>query len=90
MPHPATQKPIVWINFGEDGFDAIYLNFPWIITSNNETFTVKINYIKWTFNYENRIQVKIHPRGNPSKSQQLDIDESQPFFKSLADALLEY
>ena len=34
--------------------------------------------------------MEIHPQGNPTASQLLDIDELPPLFKSLATALLNY
>ena len=91
MPHPANQNPVVWNTLGDDGFDEIqHFNCPWTITSNNESITVNITYLKWTFCYDFWIRVEIHPQGNPTVSQLLDIDELHPLFKSLATALLNY
>ena len=58
MPHPANENPLVLSIIGDDGFDEIYFNFPWTITLNNESITVKITYIKWTFEYDFWIRVK--------------------------------
>ena len=75
MSHPANQNPTVWNIIGDDGFDKIYLNCPWTITSNNESITVNITYLKWTFIYDFWIHAEIHPQGNPNASQLLDIDK---------------
>ena len=55
-----------------------------------ESITVNITYLKWTFIYLFWIRVEIHPQGNPTASQLLDIDEPQPLLKSLSTALLIY
>ena len=89
MPHPSYQNSVVWNTLGDDGFDGIqYFNCPWAITMNNESITVKITYLKWTFNYDFWIRVEIHPQGNPKAFQLLDKDDLLPLFKSLATALL--
>ena len=88
MPHPANQS--VWNFIGDDGFDETYFNCPWTITSNNESTTVNIHYLNWTFNYDFWIGAKSHPQGNPNASQLLDIEDFHPLFKSVATALLNY
>ena len=91
MPHPINQNSAVWNTLGDDGFDEIpHFNCPWTITSNQESITVNITYLKWTFNYDFWIRVEIHPQGNSKALQLLDIDELHPLFKSLATALLNY
>ena len=91
MPHPANQDPVVWNALGDDGFDEIpHFNCPWTITTSNKSIAVNITYLKWTFIYDFWICVEIHPQGNPTASQLLDIDEFHPLFKSLATALLNY
>ena len=90
MPYPANHNPIVWDVIGGYGFDEICFICPWTITSNNESITVIITYIKLTFNYDLWVRVKIHPQENPSISRQLDINELHPLFKSLTEALLKY
>ena len=91
MPHPTNQNSVVSNTLGDDGFEEIQqFNCPWTITTNNESITVNITYIKWTFNYDFWIRVEIHPQGNLKASQLLDIDELHPLFKSLATALLNY
>ena len=91
MPHPANENPVVWNTVGDDGFDEIqHFNCPWTITSNTESITVNIIYLKWTFNYDFWIGVQIHPLENTKASQLLDIDKLHPLFKSLATALLNY
>ena len=91
MSHPAHQNPVVWNILGDDGFDEIpYFNCPWTITTSNESITVNIIYLKWTFNYDFWIRVEGHPQRNPKVFQLLDIDELHPLFKSLATALLNH
>ena len=91
MPHPGHQNLVFWNTLGDDGFDEIpHFNCPWTITTSNESITVNIIYLKWTFNYDFWIRVEIHPQGNPKAFQLLDIDELHPLFKSLATALLNY
>ena len=91
MSHPTNQNSVVWNTLGDDGFDEIqHFNSPWTITTHNESITVNIIYLKWTFNYDFWIRVEIHPQGNPKASQLLDIDERHPLLKSLATALLKY
>ena len=91
MPHPAHQNPVVWNTLGDERFDEIpHFNCPWTITTSNESITVNIIYLKWTFNYDFWIRVEIHPQGNPKAFQLLDVDELHPLFKSLATALLNY
>ena len=91
MPHPINQNSVIWKTLGDDEFDEKQkFNCPWTITTNNESITVNIIYLKWIFNYDFWIRVKIHPQGIPKASQLLDIDDLHPFFKSLATALLNY
>ena len=91
MPHPINQNSVVWNTLGHDGFDEVqHFNCRWTITTNNESITVNIIYLKWTLNYDFWIRVEIHPQGNPKTSQLLDIDELHPLFKSLATVLLSY
>ena len=91
MPLPANQNPVVWNTLGDNGFDKIpHFNCPWTITTSNEIIAVNITCLKWTFNYDFWIRVEIHPQGNPTASQLLDIDEFHPLFKSLATELLIY
>ena len=91
MPHPTNQNSVVWNILGDDGFDEIqHFNCPWTITTSNESTTVYIIYLKWTFIYDFWIRVEIHPQRNPKASQLLHIDELHPLSKSLATALLKY
>ena len=76
---------------GDDRFDEIqHFNCPWTITSNNESITVNVTYLKWTFSYDFWIRVEIYLQENPIASQLLHKDEPHPLFKSLATALLSY
>ena len=91
MPRPTNQNSVVWITLGDDGFDEIqHFNCPWTITTSNESLTVNITYLRWTFNYDFWIRVEIQPQGISKASQLLDIDELHPLFKSLGTALLNY
>ena len=91
MPHPINQNSIVWNTLGDDRFDEIqHFNCPWTITTNYESITVNIIYLKWTFNFDFSIRQEIHPHRNPKAFQLLDIDELHALFKSLATALLNY
>ena len=91
MPHQAYQNLVVWNTLSDHGFDEIqHFNCPWTITSNHESITLNITYLKCTFSYDFWIRVDIHPLGNPTTSQILNNDEFYPLFKSLATALLNY
>ena len=91
MPHPTYQNSVVGNTLVGDGFDEIqHFNCPWTITTNNESITVNIIDLKWTFNYDFWIRVEIQPQGNAKASHLLDVDELHPLFKSLATALLNY
>ena len=91
MPLPANQNPVVWKTLGDDRFEKIqHFNCPWTITTPNESFTVNIIYLKWTFNYDFWIRAEIYSQGNPKASQLLDIGDLHPLFKFLATALLKY
>ena len=91
MAHPTNPNSGVWNTLGDNGFDEIpHFNCPWTITTSNESISVNIIYLKWTFIYDFWIRVEIHPQGISKASQLLDIDELHPLFKSLATALLKY
>ena len=66
------------------------LNCPWIITSKDETLTVIITCLKWTFNYDFWVRVTVHPEGNSGISKQTDLDDHHPLLKYLSDALSQY
>ena len=66
------------------------LNCPWTITSKEETLTVIITCLKWTFNYDFCIRVTAHPEGNSEVSKQIELDDYHPLLKSLSDALNLY
>ena len=68
----------------------VALNCPWIIASEDETLTVIITCLKWTFNYDFWIRVTVHPEGNSDLSKQIDLDDHYPLLKSLSDALNLY
>ena len=62
------------------------LKCPWIITSKDETLTVIITCLKWTFNYDFWIRVTVHPEGDSDLSKQIDPDDHHSLLKSLSDA----
>ena len=66
------------------------LNCPWTITTKDETLTVIITCLKWTFNYDFWIRVTVHPEGNSDLSKGIDLDDDHPLLKSLSDALNLY
>ena len=68
----------------------VQLNCPWVITSKDETLTVIITCLKWTFNYDFWISITVHPEGNSDLSKQIDLDDHHPLLKSLSDALNLY
>ena len=74
----------------DDECQHIQFNCPWTITSGNETLTVVITCLKWTFNYDFWIRVTAHPEGNPNISKQKDINKDNPLLESLSEALDEY
>ena len=67
----------------DDECQHIPLNCSWTITAENETLTVVITCLKWTFNYDFWIRVTAHTEGNPSISKQIDINEHNPLLVSL-------
>ena len=71
----------------DDECQHIPLNCPWIITSGNETLTVVIKSLKWTFNYDFWIRVTAYPEWKPKVSKQIDIYNHQPLLASLSEAL---
>ena len=70
--------------------EHISLNCPWTITSPNETLTVVITRLKWTFNYGFWIRVTVHPEGNSHISPEIDIIKQNPLLESLSEALEDY
>ena len=51
MPKKSENLPPNWDDI-DDECQNILLNCPWTITSGNETLTVVITCLKWTFNYD--------------------------------------
>ena len=60
------------------------------ITSENETLTVVITCLKWTFNNDFWIRVTAHPERKPNISKQIVIKKHQPLLASLSEALNDY
>ena len=89
MPQKSGDLPPNWDNIDEE-CQHIPLNYPWTISSANETLTVVITCLKWTFNYDFWIRVTAHPEGNPLISKKIDINKHNALLESLSEALDEY
>ena len=89
MPQKFENLPPNWDNI-DDECQHIALNCPWTLTSNNESFTIIITCLKWTYNYNFWIRVTAHPQEDPKTSKQINIDEHHPLLKSLSEALYKY
>ena len=89
MPQKSEDLPPNWDNI-DDEYQHIPLNCPWTIISGNDTLTVVITCLKWTFNYDIWIRATAHPEGNTNISKQIDINKHNPLLESLSEALDEY
>ena len=89
MPQKIENLPLKWDDI-DDECQHIILNCPWTITSENETLTVVIICLKWTFNYEFWKNVTAHSEVDPHISKQKDINKHNPLLESLPEALDEY
>ena len=89
MPQKSENLPPNWVDI-DDECQHIPLNSPWTINSGNETLTVVITCLKWTFNYDFLIRVTAHPEGNPNIFTQKDINKHNPLLLSLSEALHYY
>ena len=91
MPRPANQNSVVQKTLSDKGYDEIqHFNCPWTISSNNDSITVNITHLKWTFTYDFWVRVENHAQGNFTASRLLNVDELHPLLKSPATALLNY
>ena len=88
MPQKPDNSPLDKIP--ENECKHVPLNCRWIIVSKDETLTVIITCLKWTFNYDFWIRVTVHPEGNSNLSKQIDLNDYHPLLKSLSDALNLY
>ena len=88
MPQKLDNSPLDKIPENES--KHVPLNCPWIITSEDETLTVIITCLKWTFNYDFWIRVRVHPERKSEISKQIDLDDQHSLLKSLSDALSLY
>ena len=68
----------------------IPLNCLWSISSKDESLTVIITCLKWTFKYDFCVRVTAHPQRAPTFSKQSDPDDYHPLSRSLSDALNLY
>ena len=89
MPQKSENLPPNW-DYIDDECQHIPLNCPRTITSENETVTVVITCLKWTFKYDCWIRVTAHPEGKPNISKQTDINKHNSLLESLSEALNEY
>ena len=88
MPQNFENIPPNWDSI-DDECQHRPLKCPWTITSANETLTVVITFLKWTFNYDFWIRVTAHPERNPYILKQIDINKRNPLLESLSEALDE-
>ena len=88
MPQKLDNSPLDKIP--ENECKHVPLNCPWTINSHDDALTVIFNYLKWTFNYDFWIRVRVHPEGNSGISKQIDLNDHHPLLKSLSDALNLY
>ena len=65
MPQKFEYLPPNWDAI-EDECQHIPVNCPWTITSEEETLTVVITCLKWSFNYDFWIRVTAQPERNPN------------------------
>ena len=86
MPQKSENLSLNWDDI-DDECHHIPLNCPWTITSENETLTVVITCLKWTFNYDFWMRVTAHSEGNPNILKQININKHHPLFESLLEAL---
>ena len=89
MPQKFENLPPKWDDMDVE-CQHISLNCPWTITSENETLTVVITCLKWTFNYDFWVKVTAHPDGSSTISKQIEIDKYSPLLVSLSEALHDY
>ena len=89
MPQKSENLPSNWDDI-DDECQHLPLKCPRTITSANETLTVVITCLKWTFNYDFWIRVTAHPEENPNISKQIYINKHNPLLESLSEALGKY
>ena len=89
MPQKSKNLPPKWDDIDEK-CQHIPLNCPWTITSGNETLTVVITCLRWTFNYDFWIRMTAHPEMKLNISKQIDINKHNPLLVSLSEALDGY
>ena len=89
MPQKTENLPPNWDDINDED-QHIALNCQWTITSADETLTVVITFLKWTFNYEFWIKVTAHPELKPNISRQIDIKKHHALLVSLSEALYDF
>ena len=87
MPKKIESTVPDWDKIPEDECKYITLNCPWTITSKDESLTVMMTCLKWTFNYDFCVRVTAHPQAALNISHQIDIDDHHPLLRSIPDAL---
>ena len=86
MPQKLENLPPIWDDIGDE-CQHIPLSCPWTITSEDETLTVVITCLKWSFNYDFWIRVTADPEGKSNISKQIDINKHNLLPESLSEAL---
>ena len=89
MPHKFEKLPPNWDDI-EYECQHIQLKCPWTTTSENETLTVVITCLKWTFTYDFWIRVTAYPERNPSISKQININKNNLVIEYVSEALNDY
>ena len=90
MPHKVENTPLDWNKIPEDEGKHVPLTSSWILASNDETVTLIITCLKWTFIHAFWIRVTVHPERNSLIWTQLDTDAHHPLLRSLSDAFNLY
>ena len=88
MPQKPDNSPLDKIP--ENECTHVPLICPWIMKSHDETLTVIITCLKWTFKYDFWIRVTVYPEAKSGNSKQIHLNDHHHLLKSLSDALNLY
>ena len=86
LPYKFENIPQYWDDI-DDECQHVPLNCPWTINFVNETLTVVITCLKWTFSYDFWMRVTAHPEKKPNIPKQIDLYDHHPLPSSLSKAL---
>ena len=89
MPYKVEKLPPNWNDINNE-CQHNQLNCLWTISPENETLTVVIKCLKWTFSYAFCIRVTTHPEKTPNNSKKLDNNQHYNIFASLSEAPNDY